>query len=126
MQRLTDIDNGCEIIYIGTVNGNEASYRDRLFPKYSISVVSILTGVQTYTLRQYDQYGLVSPARTEGKTRRYSDADIELIREIGRLARLGVNYAGIREVLRLRREWYRMKEWPGTQKDRGDSQEETR
>lgn len=87
--------------------------KDVSFPKYSISVVAMLTGVQAYTLRQYEQYGLVTPARTEGQTRRYSDADIELIQEIGRLARKGVNYAGIQEVLRLRREWHRMRSWPG-------------
>lgn len=113
------------------MNGNEDNVwdRERSFPKYSISVVAIMTGVQTYTLRQYDQCGLVQPARTEGKTRRYSDADLELIQEIGRLARLGVNYAGIREVLRLRRQWYQMKQWPGTEDEETETtadQEETR
>lgn len=83
------------------------------FPKYSISVVVSITGVQAHTLRYLEQHGLVEPARTEGKTRRYSDADLEMIREIARLAAKGVNYAGIQEVLRLRREWHRMKSWPG-------------
>ncbi len=125
------LDYDSEILYIRTVNGNEDNVwdRERSFPKYSISVVAIMTGVQTYTLRQYDQCGLVRPARTEGKTRRYSDADLELIQEIGRLARLGVNYAGIREVLRLRRQWYQMKQWPSTEDEETETrvdQEETR
>ena len=100
------------------MNGGERQpyqERERSFPKYSISVVSVICGVHTHTLRQYEQNGLVQPARTEGKTRRYSDEDLELIREIARLAQLGVNYAGIREVLRLRSRWYEMRQWPGTQ-----------
>ncbi len=90
---------------------------ERHFPKYSISVVAVITGVQTFTLRHYEEKGLISPARTAGKTRRYSDADIERIREIARLARKGVNYAGIREVLRLREQWYSMRSWPGIDPD---------
>ena len=86
---------------------------DRSFPKYSISVAVLITGVQAHTLRRYEDSGLVEPARTSGETRRYSDEDIETIREIARLASKGINYAGIKEVLRLRREWHRMKSWPG-------------
>lgn len=90
---------------------------ERSFPKYSISVVTIITGIQPYTLRRYEKTGLVNPGRTEGDTRRYSDADLEIIREIARLANLGVNYAGIKEVLRLRAQWHRMREWPGTDEE---------
>lgn len=88
-------------------------HQDERFPKYSISVVVVMTGVNAHTLRQYEQYGLLEPARTEGRTRRYSDADLETIQEIARLAAKGINYAGIVEILRLRREWHRMKSWPG-------------
>ncbi len=98
-------------------NGSDSngSHKDDRFPKYAISVVCVMTGVHAHTLRQYEQYGLVEPARTQGKTRRYSDADLETIQEIVRLARKGINYAGIQEVLRLRREWHRMKSWPGNE-----------
>lgn len=88
-------------------------HRDEGFPKYSISVVCVMTGVHAHTLRQYEQRGLLEPARTEGRTRRYSDADLETIREIARLAAKGINYAGIQEVLRLRRQWHEMRSWPG-------------
>lgn len=96
-------------------NGKDTfgQHTDERFPKYSISVVVVMTGVHAHTLRQYEQYGLLQPARTEGRTRRYSDADLETIQEIARLAAKGINYAGIMEVLRLRREWHRMKSWPG-------------
>ena len=44
---------------------------------YSIGVVSRLTGIQPTTLRIWERrYGLVAPARSEGRNRRYSDADI--------------------------------------------------
>jgi MerR family transcriptional regulator/heat shock protein HspR len=97
-------------LYIEVVKGKDAytgRERDERFPKYAISVVAVITGVHTHTLRQYEEWGLVRPARTEGRTRRYSDADIETIREIARLAGKGINYAGIKEVLRLREEWCR-------------------
>jgi MerR family transcriptional regulator/heat shock protein HspR len=104
-------------------------HRDECFPKYSISVVVVMTGVHAHTLRQYEQHGLLEPARTEGRTRRYSDRDLETIREIARLARKGVNYAGIQEVLRLRRQWHEMKSWPGDDGEHSSrtstSQEET-
>ncbi|ACZ41304.1 transcriptional regulator, MerR family [Thermobaculum terrenum ATCC BAA-798] len=77
---------------------------DRSFPKYTISVVSEMTGVPVHTIRQYEQQGLIRPARTTGKTRRYSDEDVEMIMQIADLARKGINYPGIREVLRIRKE----------------------
>jgi len=98
-------------------DSNQNYHEDRKFPKYSISVVSIMTGVPTHTLRQYEEYGLISPARTEGQTRRYSDEDVELIIEIARLAKKGINYAGIKEVLRLRKSWHTMREWPGEEEE---------
>lgn len=88
-------------------------HNDSSFPKYSISVVVVMTGLQPHTLRHYERCGLVEPARTEGRTRRYSDADLETLREIARLAAKGINYAGIQEVLRLRRQWHSMRSWPG-------------
>jgi MerR family transcriptional regulator/heat shock protein HspR len=54
------------------------------------------------TLRQYDREGLVTPARTRGGGRRYSDADVDRLREVQRLSQEeGVNLAGIRRILAL-------------------------
>ena len=44
---------------------------------YVISVAAELSGMHAQTLRTYDRMGLVSPARTRGGGRRYSDRDIE-------------------------------------------------
>ncbi|HZD98363.1 MAG TPA: MerR family transcriptional regulator, partial [Micromonosporaceae bacterium] len=51
-----------------------------------ISVAARLAGMHPQTLRQYDRLGLVSPARTPGGGRRYSERDVVLLREIQRLS----------------------------------------
>ena len=45
-----------------------------------ISVAAELAGVHPQTLRIYERKGLLRPKRTEGNTRRYSEADVELLR----------------------------------------------
>lgn len=51
---------------------------------YVISVAAELAGVHPQTLRIYERKGLVDPGRTRGGSRRYSDADIALLRRIDR------------------------------------------
>jgi MerR family transcriptional regulator/heat shock protein HspR len=68
---------------------------------YGISVASELTGISQQTLRLYEQRGLLSPTRTGGGTRRYSDADLERLRQITELVGEGVNLAGIARILDL-------------------------
>lgn len=68
---------------------------------YVISVAAELAGVHPQTLRIYERKGLVSPHRTGGGSRRYSDADIELLRRIQELTNEGLNLAGVERVLRL-------------------------
>lgn len=54
------------------------------------------------TLRTYDRLGLVSPERSAGGGRRYSERDVELLREIQRLSQdEGVNLAGIKRIIEL-------------------------
>jgi MerR family transcriptional regulator/heat shock protein HspR len=72
---------------------------------YVISVAAELAGMHPQTLRQYDREGLVTPTRTRGGGRRYSDEDIERLREVQRLSQEeGVNLAGIRRILELEEE----------------------
>ena len=54
-----------------------------------------------HRLRAFENAGLLEPHRTEGGTRLYSDADLELIQRIAELADRGINYAGIREILEI-------------------------
>jgi MerR family transcriptional regulator/heat shock protein HspR len=70
---------------------------------YMIGVVSTRYGVHPQTLRMYEREGLLRPSRTEGKTRLYSDEDLERLEFILNLTRdLGVNLAGVEVVLNLR------------------------
>jgi MerR family transcriptional regulator/heat shock protein HspR len=45
-------------------------------PRYMISIAAELVGMHPQTLRIYESKGLVSPQRTRGNTRLYSDADL--------------------------------------------------
>lgn len=72
---------------------------------YVISVAAELAGMHPQTLRQYDRMGLVVPKRTAGAGRRYSPRDIERLRLIQKLSKEdGINLAGIKEILALRRD----------------------
>ncbi len=67
---------------------------------YIISVAAELAGVHPQTLRIYERKGLVSPARTAGGTRRYSERDVERVRLIQELTQgEGVNLAGVLRIL---------------------------
>lgn len=68
---------------------------------YIISVAAELAGMHPQTLRQYDRLGLVSPARTSGRGRRYSRRDVERLRRVQALSQEGVNLEGIRRILDL-------------------------
>ena len=71
---------------------------------YVISVAAELAGVHPQTLRIYERKGLVDPARTAGGSRRYSDADIAVLRRIQELTNEGLNLAGVERVLALEAE----------------------
>jgi MerR family transcriptional regulator/heat shock protein HspR len=72
-------------------------------PVYLISVVAKVLSIHPQTLRQYEREGLISPSRTDGKMRLYSQRDIDRIKMVLRLTRdLGVNLAGVDVVLQLK------------------------
>lgn len=71
-------------------------------PVYVISVAAELADLHPQTLRAYEREGLLTPARTEGGTRRYSRRDVERLRFIRTLTQdEGLNLAGVRVVLDL-------------------------
>src|SRR3954464_11483808 len=71
-------------------------------PRYSISVAAELAGMHPQTLRMYDAKGLVSPRRTPGGTRRYSDSDIDRLLKINQLTtEIGLSLSGAMKVLAL-------------------------
>ena len=75
---------------------------DKDRPLYMISVAAELGGVHPQTLRIYEQKGLVSPQRTRGNTRMYSQADIERLQLINELTDEGINLAGVIRILDLK------------------------
>jgi MerR family transcriptional regulator, heat shock protein HspR len=78
-------------------------------PRYMISVAAELVGMHPQTLRMYEQKGLVTPKRTAGNTRLYSETDLERLRLIQRLTtELGLNLAGVEAVLDLEEQLQRM------------------
>lgn len=71
-------------------------------PKYVISVAARLVDLHPQTLRHYENIGLVTPSRTEGNIRLYSQRDVERLHKISRLIDdLGVNLAGVEVILRM-------------------------
>ena len=77
---------------------------------YVISVAAELAGVHPQTLRVYERKGLLTPTRTAGNTRRYSERDIKLLRKIQELTNEGVNLAGVVKILELEDEIERLRE----------------
>jgi MerR family transcriptional regulator, heat shock protein HspR len=79
-------------------------------PRYMISVAAELVSMHPQTLRVYESKGLIRPKRTGGNTRLYSEADLERLRLIQQLTNeLGLNLAGVEQVLRLQDEVQRMR-----------------
>ena len=74
---------------------------DRNRPLYMIGVAAELAGMHPQTLRSYEQKGLVTPQRTSGNTRMYSQADIERLELINELTDEGINLAGVIRILDL-------------------------
>ncbi len=76
---------------------------------YSISAVAKMFDVHQQTIRLYEQEGLISPKRSEGNTRLFSEEDIDKLEEIIYLThKLGVNIAGVELVLKLKKQIAKM------------------
>ncbi|MEI7592919.1 MAG: helix-turn-helix transcriptional regulator [Actinomycetes bacterium] len=98
----------------------------RVSAVYIISVAAELAGVHPQTLRIYERKGLLEPARTGGGSRRYSDADINLLRRIQELTDVGLNLAGVKMVLELEAENERLRaEVAQAHSDQHDAVEQT-
>ena len=68
---------------------------------YAISVVADLLGTGQQNIRLYERRGLLTPGRTSGGSRQYSDSDLAVLRRIGELLEEGLNLAGVAKVLEL-------------------------
>jgi len=68
---------------------------------YGISVAAELSGIPVQSLRLYERHGLLTPARSQGGTRRYSADDLTRLKRISGLVEAGVNLSGIARILDL-------------------------
>ncbi len=71
-------------------------------PRYRIGTVAAMVRLHPQTIRYYESIGLISPRRTRGRMRLYSERDVARLRQIVELTQLGVNLAGVEIILRLR------------------------
>lgn len=76
---------------------------------FAISIAADMTSMQIQNLRVYERRGLVSPDRTSGGTRLYSEDDIDRLHRIRDLLAAGLNLAGITVVLELEDENTRLR-----------------
>jgi MerR family transcriptional regulator/heat shock protein HspR len=77
---------------------------------YMISVAAELAGMHPQTLRIYESRGLITPKRSAGKTRLYSQEDVDRLRRIQELtSEMGMNLAGVEKVFELEEELERMR-----------------
>ena len=79
---------------------------------YAISVAAELTGMDPQSLRLYERRGLVSPQRTPGGTRLYSEDDVDRLTRVGALLDRGVNLTGIAMILVLQDDNARLRKEP--------------
>jgi MerR family transcriptional regulator/heat shock protein HspR len=78
---------------------------------YSISVVAKMFSVHQQTVRMYEKEGLISPKRSEGNTRLFSEEDVDRLEEIINLTtKWGVNLAGVEIILRLQKKISKLQE----------------
>ena len=77
---------------------------------YVISVAAELAGMHPQTLRIYERRGLITPSRTSGGNRRYSDEDIQRLLRIAHLTSVGMNIEGIRQVMGLEQQILKLRD----------------
>ncbi len=61
-----------------------------------------MTGVEDYRIRRYEAAAIISPKRSPGGQRLFSDRDIARIRAAAQLEADGVNLKGVLLILNMR------------------------
>lgn len=85
------------------MNPSEGKDKSNTKPVYAISIAAELTNLPVHTIRWLETNELIEPGRTDGNQRLYSDAHIELLKEIALLLDKKINIAGIREIIAIRK-----------------------
>lgn len=82
---------------------------DRRRGVFMISVAAELADMHPQTLRMYEARGLITPQRSPGQTRLYSQADVDRLRRIQGMTEEGLNLAGVETVLEMEAQLDRMR-----------------
>jgi MerR family transcriptional regulator/heat shock protein HspR len=76
---------------------------------YSISAVAEMFTIHQQTIRLYEKEGLITPKRSEGNTRMFTEEDVNRLEEIIYLThQLGINIAGVQMILKLQKQIQKM------------------
>jgi len=76
---------------------------------FSISAVAKMFSVHQQTIRLYEREGLITPKRSDGNTRLFSEDDVNKLEEVIYLThKLGINLAGVQMVLKLQKQIQKM------------------
>lgn len=76
---------------------------------FSISAVAKMFSVHQQTIRLYEKEGLITPKRSSGNTRLFSEEDIDRLEEIIYLThQLGINLAGVQMIIKLKKKISKM------------------
>lgn len=76
---------------------------------FSISAVAKIFSVHQQTIRLYEKQGLITPKRSSGGTRLFSEEDIDRLEDIIYLTHeLGINLVGVEMVLKLKKQIKKM------------------
>lgn len=76
---------------------------------FSISAVAKMFSVHQQTIRLYEKEGLITPKRSSGNTRLFSEEDIDRLEEVIYLThQLGINLAGVEMIMKLKKKISKM------------------
>jgi DNA-binding transcriptional MerR regulator len=81
----------------------EQDDKTRSLNNFTMAIAVKLTGIDPYRIRKYEEGGLLTPERTEGHQRLFSENDIEIIKQAAKLEDEGINVEGIKAILAMRR-----------------------
>ncbi len=85
------------------LNSDNGSNGKGFHSNYTMATAVRLTGVEPHRIRRYERDNLLSLERTDGHQRLLSDEDIEIIKQAAKLEDEGINAAGIKVILAMRR-----------------------
>ena len=78
---------------------------------FSISAVAKMFSIHQQTIRLYEKEGLLTPKRSEGNTRLFSEEDLDRLEEIIHLTHtVGINLAGVEMILKLQKKVDKLQE----------------